>query len=129
MPESKLKQKILKEVHNSPLVRHLGFLKTYRSFREKFSWKGLKGDVLQHVRECMVYQQNKSEHTLPAGLLQPLPIPEHKWESISMDFITVLPKVNGKDCIFVVVDRLTKYAHFFAIPLDLQAAQVADLVF
>ena len=46
-----------------------------------------------------------------------------------MDFITGLPKVNREDCIFVVVDRLTKYAHFFAIPSDLQAAQVADLFF
>ena len=46
-----------------------------------------------------------------------------------MDFITSLPKVNGKDCIFVVVDRLTKYTHFFAIPSDLQAAQFADLFF
>ena len=46
-----------------------------------------------------------------------------------MDFITVLLKVNGKDCIYVVVDRLTKYAHFFAIPLELQAAQVANLFF
>ncbi len=129
VPGSKLKQKLLKEVHDSPLPGHPDFLKTYRSMRERFSWKGLKGDVLQHVRECTVCQQNKSEHTLPAGLLQPLPIPEHKWESISMDFITGLPRVNGKDCIFVVVDRLKKYAHFFAIPLDLQAAQVADLFF
>ena len=46
-----------------------------------------------------------------------------------MDFITSLPKVKGKDCIFVVVYRLTKYAHFFAIPLDLQAAQVTELCF
>ena len=46
-----------------------------------------------------------------------------------MDFITGLSKVNGKDCIFVVVDRLTKYAHFFTIPSDLQAAQVAELFF
>ena len=127
--ESKLKQKILKEVHGPPLARHPGFLKTYRQLRERFSWKGLKGDVLQYIRESAVCQQNKSEHTLPAALLQPLPILEQKWESISMDFITGLPKVNRKDCIFVVVDRLTKYAHFFAIPSDFQSAQVADLFF
>jgi hypothetical protein len=52
----------------------------------------------------------------PDQLLQPLPIPEQKWESISMDFITGLPQVQGKDCIYVVVDRLTKFAHFFSIP-------------
>ena len=114
--ESKLKQKILKEVHDSPMARHLGFLKTYRSFRERFSWKGLKGDVMKYVRECAICQHDKSEHTLLVGLLQPLPIPEHKWESILMDFITGLPKVNGKDCICVVVDQVTKYTHFFTIP-------------
>jgi hypothetical protein len=61
--------------------------------------------------------------------LQSLPIPEKKWESISMDFITGLPKVQGKDCIFVVVDKLTKFAHFFAIATDYSASQVADLFF
>ena len=64
-----------------------------------------------------------------AGLLQPFPIPEGKWESISMDFITRLPTVQGKDCIFVVVDQLTKYAHFFAISAHYTAAQVAELFF
>eukprot|EP00253_Pinus_taeda_P004896 PITA_04896 len=65
----------------------------------------------------------------PIGLLQPLPIPEGKWESISMDFITGLPIVQGKDCIFVVVDRLMKYTHFFAISTHYTAAQVAELFF
>ena len=59
--ESKLKQKILKEVHDSPLVGDLGFPKTYKHLRERFSGKGLKGDVLQYVRECAVCQQNKFE--------------------------------------------------------------------
>lgn len=60
-------------------------------------------------------QQNKTDHVFPTGWLQPLPIPNQKWEIVSMDFITGLPKVQGKDCIYVVVDRLTKYAHFHAI--------------
>eukprot|EP00253_Pinus_taeda_P029185 PITA_29185 len=65
----------------------------------------------------------------PVGLLQPLPVPKGKWESISMDFITGLPMVQGKDCIFVVVDRLTKYTYFFAISAHYTAAQVAELFF
>jgi hypothetical protein len=81
------------------------------------------------VRECLTCQQNKSELTHPTGLLQPLPIPEQKWESISIDFITGLPKVQDKDCIYVVVDRLTKYAHFFAISSKYKAPHVADLFF
>jgi hypothetical protein len=60
--------------------------------RERFSWRGLKEDVMNHVKECTTFQENKDEHTHPTGLLQPLPILEHKWESISMVFITGLPK-------------------------------------
>jgi hypothetical protein len=61
--------------------------------------------------------------------MQPLPIPEQKWEIISMDFITRFPKAQGKDFIFVMVDRLTKFAHFFAIATHYSATQVADLFF
>jgi hypothetical protein len=113
--DSGLKKKILTAVHDSPIAGHQGFFKTYRQIRERFSWKGLKHDVMRHVNECVTFQQNKSEHALPTRLLQPLPNLEQKWESISMDFIIGLPKVHGKDCIYVVVDRLTKFAHFYAI--------------
>ncbi|XP_059068173.1 uncharacterized protein LOC131858745 [Cryptomeria japonica] len=129
VPSSQLKEQILHALHDTPTAGHPGYGKTYRAVRERFSWKGLKDDVLRHVRECMTCQQNKSEHTYPAGLLQPLPIPEQKWTGISMDFITGLPRVQGKDCIYVVVDRLTKYAHFFPIALDFTASQVAELFF
>ena len=83
-----------------------------------------KGDT--HSSIC---QQNKIENIHPAGLLQPLPIPEQKWESVSMDFTTGVPKVQGRDCLYVVVDRLTKFAHFFSISFDYSAAQVAELFF
>jgi hypothetical protein len=96
VPESTLKEKILRAVHDAPLAGHPGYLKTYRQVCERFSWKGLKGDVLQYVRECLTCQQNKSELTHPAGLLQPLPIPEQKWESISMDFITGLRRCRAR---------------------------------
>jgi hypothetical protein len=127
--ESTLKEKIMKSMHDTPLAGHPGYFKTYKQIRERFSWKGIKDDVLRHVQECVTCQQNKSEQTHPAGLLQPLPIPKHKWESISMDFITGLPKTQGRDCIYVVVDRLTKFAHFFAIYSEYKAPQVADLFF
>jgi hypothetical protein len=89
--------------------------------RERFSWKGLKEDVIKKVKECTTCQENKNENTHPTGLLQPLPIPEHKWESISMDFITGLPRAQGKDCIFVVVERLMKFSHFFSIATNFSA--------
>jgi hypothetical protein len=84
---------------------------------------------MRHVSECVTCQQNKSKHALPTGLLQPLSIPEQKRESISMYFITDLPKVQGKDCIYVVVDRLTKFAPFYDIPTEYGAVQVAELFF
>lgn len=112
---SQLRECILRAAHDSPLSEHQGFRKTYMAVRERFTWKGLKGDMFRHVQECEACQRNKGELTHSIGLLQPLPIPEEKWESISMDFITRLPLVQGKDCIFVVVDRLTKFAHFFTI--------------
>jgi hypothetical protein len=129
VPESTLKGKIMKVFHDSPAAGHRGYFKTYRQIWERFFWKGLKDDVLKHIRDCMTCQQNKSEQTHLAGLLQPLPIPEHKWESISIDFITGLSRVQGRDCIFVVVDRLIKFAHFFAIPTDYKAIQVTELFF
>jgi hypothetical protein len=84
---------------------------------------------MRHISECVTCQQNKSKQTLPAGLLQPLPIPEQKWKSSSMDFITGLSKAQGKDDTFVWVDRLRKFARFLAIPADYSAVQVAELFF
>ena len=90
---SQLKEKVLRASHDSPLLGHQGFTKTYRAIRERFSWRGLKEDVLLHVRECKVCQRNKGDMSHPTGLLQPLPIPKGKWERISMDFVTGLPTV------------------------------------
>ena len=69
VPESTLKKKVLQASHDSPLSGHQGFLKTFRHIRERFSRKGLKEEVIQHVRECSMCQQNKIEHTHLAGLL------------------------------------------------------------
>ena len=93
VPDSQLRERILQAAHDSPLSRHQRFWKTYMVVRERFTWKGLKEDVLRYVRECEACQWNKGELTYPTGLFQPLPIPEGKWESISTDFITGLPTV------------------------------------
>jgi hypothetical protein len=66
--KSTLKEKIMEAMHNTPLAGHPGFFKTYRQVRERFTWKGLKDDVLKDMRECVTCQQNKSEHTHPTGL-------------------------------------------------------------
>jgi hypothetical protein len=85
--------------------------------------------AIRHTSECVTCHQNKSKQTLPAGLLQPLPITEQTWEILSMDFITSLPKAQGKDGMFIGVDRLTKFTRFLAIPTDYSAMQVAELFF
>ena len=77
------------------------------------------------MAECLVFQQNKVETIKTLGLLQPLSIPSQRWEEISMDFITVLPKSEGRSIIMVVVDRITKYAHFCALSHPFKASTVA----
>jgi hypothetical protein len=99
--ESTVREKIMRAIHDTPLAGHPRYFKTYWQIKEWFSWKGLKYDVFRHVRECMSCQQNKSEHTHLAGLLQPLLILEQKWEIVSMDFITGLPEVHGVGIAFM----------------------------
>lgn len=110
------REKLFKEVHDSSMGGHSGVLATYKRLKSMFFWPGLKESVHQYVSSCEICQMNKGEHIHTPGLLQPLPIPEGAWSSISLDFIVGLPKAEGKDVILVVVDRLTKYAHF--IPLS-----------
>lgn len=124
--ESMPKNKSMQASHNSPLAGHPGFLKTYRNILERFSSKGLKEDVLNHVKECNTFHYKK-EHTHQAILLQPLPIPKQKSKSISMYFIKGLSEVQGRDYIYVVVDQLTKFTHFFSNPLEYAIAQVPKL--
>ena len=93
--------------------------------KKEFFWDGLKSDIQKFVTESLVCQQNKVETIKTPGLLKPLSIPSQRWEGISMDFITGLPKSEGKSVIIVVVDRLTKYAHFCALSHPFKASTVA----
>jgi hypothetical protein len=91
--------------------------------------RAYRDELEKHLQECRVCQRDEVEHMQPAGSLQPLPIHDQEWESISMASITRLLKMQGKDCIYVQVGRLTKFAHFSTIPLDCSAAQVIELSF
>jgi hypothetical protein len=111
-----LHQLILREAHDSAYSIHPRSTKMYQDLKEKYWWYGLKRDVATHVVLCDVCQRVKVEHQRPAGLLQPLKVPEWKWEEISMDFIVGLPHTrDGYDSIWVIVDRLTKVAHFIPV--------------
>jgi hypothetical protein len=88
----------------------------------------LKKDIAKYLAQCIECQQVKAEHRHPAGLLHPLPIPEWKWETISMDFITGLPtSTRHNDAIMVVVDKLSKSAHFIPIKLTCKAIDIAQV--
>jgi len=114
--DDELKKLILEESHRSSLSIHPGATKMYHDLKKLFWWSGLKRDVAQFVYACLTCQKSKVEHQKPAGMLTPLDVPEWKWDSISMDFVTSLPNTpRGHDAIWVVVDRLTKSAHFILI--------------
>jgi hypothetical protein len=88
----------------------------------------MKKDVVDYVIQCMECQKVKVEHRHPVGLLQPLPIPKKKWEVITMDFITRLPRTNKQhDSIMVVVDKLTKDAHFVPVKTTHTMANSAEI--
>ena len=106
-----LKRKILEEAHSSAYAMHLGSTKMYHTLKEYYWWSGMKKEVVEYVSKCFICQQVKAERQKPSELLQPLPIPEWKWERITMDFVFKLPPTGQRhDDIWVVVDRLTKSA-------------------
>ncbi|KAL0546306.1 hypothetical protein IC582_016213 [Cucumis melo] len=111
--DSVVKTELLSEAHSSPFSMHPGSTKMYRDVKRVYWWRNMKREVAEFVSRCLVCQQVKAPRQKPAGLLQPLSIPEWKWENVSMDFITGLPRtLRGFTVIWVVVDRLTKSAHF-----------------
>jgi hypothetical protein len=87
----------------------------------------MKQYIEKRVQECPVCQISKTERLPYPGLLNPLPIPTAKWFKISMDFVSGLPKSKGKDVILVIVDRLTKYAHFLPLAHPYTVQKVADI--
>jgi len=123
-----IQNEILTEAHSAPYACHPGGTKMYRDLRNTFWWRNMKGCIAKFVSRCMTCQQVKAEHQRSSGLLNPLDIPEWKWEKISMDFVTGLPKsVKNHDAIWVIVDRLTKSAHFLPIRMTLNIDQLAQL--
>lgn len=118
---------ILHEFHDSAVGGHSGYFRTYKRVSNLVFWEGMKRDIQAYVQACEVCQRNKYQTLSPGGLLQALPIPNQVWQDISMDFIGGLPKVQGIDTVMVVVDRLTKYAHFIPLSHPFTAKDIAAL--
>ncbi|XP_070014647.1 uncharacterized protein [Nicotiana sylvestris] len=111
-----LRRAILEEAHNSNYTIHPRSTKMYHDLKQFYWWEGMKKDVANFVSSCLTCQQVKAKHHRPAGLLQQIKIPEWKWERITMDFVTGLPRtLRGYDSVWVIVDRLTKSAHFLPV--------------
>lgn len=119
---------ILYEFHDHPLAGHMGFNKTLQQISAVFHWEGLRTFVKRYVDTCTRCQVSKGITQRPAGLLQSLHIPTTRWDCLSMDFITGLPKTSkGNNAIMVVVGRLTKMAHFIPTTTKASAQDIADL--
>ena len=107
---------VMSEAHRTPYSVHPGSYKMYLDLKQLYWWPNMKAEIATYVGKCLTCAKIKIEHQKPSGLLQQPEIPEWKWEQISMDFITKLPKTqSGQDTIWVIVDRLTKSAHFLPI--------------
>ncbi|GAU51985.1 hypothetical protein TSUD_417850, partial [Trifolium subterraneum] len=123
-----LKKMIFDEGHKSGLSIHPGLVKMYQDLRKLFWWPRMHKEIAEYVYACLVCQKSKIEHQKPSGLLQPLFILEWKWDSIAMDFVGGLPKTaKGNEVIWVVVDRLTKSAHFIAIKIGTLVPKLAEI--
>ena len=123
-----LRTELFKECHATPYSAHPGRDKTLSLLSRYFWWPGLAQDVAKYVAQCDSCQRNKVSNQVPAGLLQPLPVPGQPWSSMSMDFVVDLPTTaNGFDSIMVMVDRLTKMVHLAPCHKADNASDVAML--
>jgi len=123
-----LRKQLLDEAHLSRYSIHPGSNKMYQDLKQRFWWTRMKREIAKYVSECDICQRVKASHLRLAGMLQPLNILSWKWENISMDFIVGLPKTSkGYDSIWVIVDRLTKSAHFLPVKTRYASHQYAEL--
>lgn len=122
-----LREQVIKECHATPFSGHLGTNKTHELVCRYFWWPGMGSTIRHFCRSCDACQRNKAASSAPYGLLQPLPIPEHPWQSVSMDLVTDLPTCCGHDSILVVVDRLTKLIILTPCTKTVTAPELAQL--
>ena len=125
--DKELKKKLLFEAHNMMFIMHPGGNKMYQDLKQHYWWKGMKRYVIEYVSKCLTCQQVKVVQ-VPIGLLNPLLIPQWKWDNITMDFVSGLPLTQRKhDYVRMIVDKLTKLAHFIHVRMDYSMDRLAKL--
>jgi transposase InsO family protein len=123
-----LREELIREAHE--LTGHLGAGKTLRLLQNYYYWPKMRAHVIDYVRGCKACQRNKSSTTKPYGRLRPLQVPTARWETISLDWITKLPRtLTGYDAILVVVDSYSKRAHFIPTHTTASSAKTAQIFF
>jgi hypothetical protein len=128
--DPEIKSIILREHHDSPLAGHLGRDKTLERLSRNYHWPGMAASVREYVKTCPACQRNKPTNQAPAGLLQTLPTPEARWEQVTMDLITQLPKTpSNHDAIVTFTDRLSKRVLFAPTTTSVDAPGLARVFF
>ena len=129
VPEyGELKRDIMEEAHSSAYAMHSGSTKMYKTLKEHYWWNEMKKEIASFVSRCLTYQQVKAEHQRPVGKIQLLPIPVWKWEKITMDFVTGLPRTQRQhNAIWVIVDQLTNFAHFLPVNVEDSLEKLAQV--
>ena len=123
-----LQNLVMSEAHKAPYSAHPGVKKMNADLKQQYYWPGMKRDIADFVARCLECQRVKAEHQHPAGLLQSHSVPGWKWDTISIDFIVGFPlSARRHDSIMVVVDKLTKVAHFIPVRSSYNVASVARI--
>ena len=128
IPTEELQRKIISECHDSKFMAHPGETRLTAHLRRAFFWPKMKPMIRNYVRKCERCQKSKPRNKNLPGLQQPLPVPMAPWEEVSIDFMTKLPRSQrGNDMLMVVVDRLSKQAHFIPVKESYGATEIAEI--
>ena len=123
-----LKKKLMYESHNTSFTMNPGGNKMYQDLKQYYWWRGMKKDIAEYVSKCLTCQQVKVEHQVPSGLLNLIPIPQWKWDNITMNFVSSFSLTQKKhDSVWVIVDKLTKSAHFLPVRLNYSMDWLVEL--
>ena len=126
-PDKEIQRHIISASHNSSLGGHSRFYATYHRVKRLFAWLGMKSQIQSYIQQCLVYQQAKTTPISPLGLLQQLNVLDQAWAMGLLDFVEGLLRSANHTTILIVVDRLSKYAHFIALIHPFMGVQVANL--
>ncbi len=121
-----LRQRVLSLVHSIPSSGHPGITATLQLLNNRFWWPSIQTDTITFIKNCDICNISKSPHQLPAGLLQPLPIPQRPWSHIAIDFVTDLPASQCQTTILTVIDRFSKACLLIPLPKLPTAFETAE---